>query len=392
MAAVEVDGPHPGGADDPELSCRNGSHSRECAANYVVYSSEASAYLADAIAGELGLQRRGIVRNVFTGGEKYYRIDMDERYELVGKDVVYVCSTTTDDELLELVRVGCAFAAYGSRRRIFVIPFLGYSTMERQVKPGEVVTAKVNARIMSSIPNSKLGNIFLFMDLHVQSLLQYLEGPSVRMEIYAEHALLEAIRAHIDLSHPFMFASADLGRPLWVSFSAGNPVSGPAGAMTAVHTAVAFGPSFFGPFANCAETPQSVAQVESFARKFNVDVAFVRKSRNFEETKVQSVVGEVGGKHVIIYDDMTRSGSTLLKAADAYFERGATHVSAVLSHLALASAEVVAKLVKSRISTIICTNTHPMCMDASVKEASHKFKVVDVAPLFAATLQRLMHE
>eukprot|EP00850_Spirogloea_muscicola_P020161 SM000208S06331 [mRNA] locus=s208:205920:208278:+ [translate_table: standard] len=348
MAAAEVDGPHSGGAtDDPELSCRNGSHSRECAANYVVYSSDASAYLADAIAGELGLQRRGIVRKVFTGGEKYYRIDMDERYELVGKDVVYVCSTTTDDELLELVRVGCAFAAYGSRRRIFVIPFLGYSTMERQVKPGEVVTAKVNARIMSCIPNSKLGNIFLFMDLHVQSLLQYLEGPSVRMEIYAEHALLEAIRAHIDLSHPFMFASADLGRPLWV---------------------------------------------ESFARKFNVDVAFVRKSRNFEETKVQSVVGEVGGKHVIIYDDMTRSGSTLLKAADAYFERGATHVSAVLSHLALASAEVVAKLVKSRISTIICTNTHPMCMDASVKEASHKFKVVNVAHLFAATLQRLMHE
>lgn len=57
------------------------------------------------------------------------------------------------------------------------------STMERQVLPGEVVTAKVNARIMSSIPNSKLGNIFVFMDLHVQSLLQYLEGPCVRAKL-----------------------------------------------------------------------------------------------------------------------------------------------------------------------------------------------------------------
>lgn len=47
------------------------------------------------------------------------------------------------------------------------------------MNPGEVVTAKVNARLLSSIPCSKLGNLFLFMDLHVQTLLQYLEGPAV---------------------------------------------------------------------------------------------------------------------------------------------------------------------------------------------------------------------
>eukprot|EP00897_Mesotaenium_endlicherianum_P007177 jgi/Mesen1/6488/ME000331S05605 len=176
-----------------ELTCRNGVHAEVCRSNYIVYSSEASSFLADRIAESIGVPRGKIERKLFVGGEKYYRIDMDERYQLVGKDVIYVCSTTLDDELLELVRVGCAFAAYGSRRRIFIIPFLGYSC----------------------IPNSKLGNIFLFMDLHVQSLLQYLEGPSVRMELYAEHALLDAIRAELDLSQPFMFASADLGRPLW---------------------------------------------------------------------------------------------------------------------------------------------------------------------------------
>jgi len=64
---------------------------------------------------------------------QYYRILMDERHELVGQDVIYICSTTTDDNLLELVRLGCAFAAYGARRRIFIIPFMGYRCAGHQV-------------------------------------------------------------------------------------------------------------------------------------------------------------------------------------------------------------------------------------------------------------------
>eukprot|EP00475_Leptophrys_vorax_P001247 TRINITY_DN10666_c0_g2_i1.p1 TRINITY_DN10666_c0_g2~~TRINITY_DN10666_c0_g2_i1.p1 ORF type:complete len:237 (+),score=28.51 TRINITY_DN10666_c0_g2_i1:54-713(+) len=219
--------------------------------------------------------------------------------------------------------------------------------MERQVLPGEVITAKVNARILSSIPNSKLGNIFLFMDLHVQSLLQYLEGPCTRMELYAEQALLDGIRRELDLQQPFMFASADLGRPLWV---------------------------------------------ESFARKFDVDVAFVRKSRSMQETTVLGVVGEVAGKHVIIYDDMTRTGGTLIKAAQAYMDKGATQVSAVLSHFALASEEVLHSLVNSCISVIITTNTHPMSQHPEVLAPGSKFRVVDVAPTFVRAIQQLMHE
>ena len=55
-----------------------------------------------------------------------------------------------------------------------------------QVLPGEVITAKVNARLLSSIPETKLGNLFLMLDLHVQGILQYFEGPSLGQELYAE--------------------------------------------------------------------------------------------------------------------------------------------------------------------------------------------------------------
>ncbi|CAI5968943.1 unnamed protein product, partial [Closterium sp. NIES-64] len=97
------------------LMCPSMNHGTTCASNYVVYSSEASAYLADLIAQQLSVERG-----------TYLRVLMNEKYQLVGQDVIYVAATHTDDDLLELVRLGCAFAAYGSRRRIFVIPFLGY--------------------------------------------------------------------------------------------------------------------------------------------------------------------------------------------------------------------------------------------------------------------------
>jgi len=92
---------------------------------------------------------------------------------------------------------------------------MGYSTMERAVHAGEIVSAKTNICMMSSIPSSGLGNVFLFLDLHVEGLLHYFEGPCNRVELYAEQILLDGIR---QLGLPsFMFASADLGRPKWVS-------------------------------------------------------------------------------------------------------------------------------------------------------------------------------
>ena len=59
---------------------------------------------------------------------------------------------------------------------------------------------------------------------------------------------------------------------------------------------------------------------------------------------MRNVVGDVAGKDVVIYDDMTRSGGTLMHAADAYFAAGARTVVALLSHLAFTSEEVIAAI------------------------------------------------
>ena len=252
----------------------------------------------------------------------------------------------SDEELLEIFRVGCELASLGTIKRIFVIPYLGYSTMERAVHAGEIVTAKANARMLSAIPNNGIGNFFLFCDLHVSGILQYFEGNCSCFELYAEQFLLKEISKIVEkYGNNCMFGSADLGRPLWV---------------------------------------------ESFANKFKFPLALIRKIRNFEDTKIAGEpIGNVQGKYVIIYDDMTRSGGTLISAAELYIKSGAIKCCVVISHLALNNEEIITKLNDCKaIEYIICTNSHPMSQNDKVKNNS-KFIVVDISDVFCDCIKNL---
>lgn len=330
---------------------------------FFILSTEESKYFARNIARSLGCPLGKVERFKFDDGEQYYRIDIADNRTIAGKDIIYVASTDTDAALLELYRVGSALASYGTRRRFFVIPFFGYSTMERAVRPGEIVTAKVNARMLSSIPNSGLGNIFLFCDLHVSGLLQYFEGACQVHEVYGQEPLIAAIGKELGIEplpplgrgvpsvsteeeNPnLVFGSADLGRPLWV---------------------------------------------ESFAKRFSAGMAFIRKKRNMSKTEVQGVpIGDVKGKKVVIYDDMTRSAGTLIKAAVAYIASGATEVIAVLSHLALNGPEIVKKIEESPIKKVIATNSHPMSQHPAVK-ASKKITIVPVDSEFVNSIRSFL--
>lgn len=98
------------------------------------------------------------------------------------------------------------------------------------------------------------------------------------------------------------------------------------------------------------------------------------------------MIGDVRGKTVIIYDDMTRSAGTLIQAAKKYLECGAVSVYALLSHLALNNDSIVDKLEESPIVKILATNSHPMSMCEKVQKSS-KFVILDVSPVFVRTIQ-----
>lgn len=304
-----------------------------------IISTEASSYLAKKLARELDIPQRRVARRLFSNGERYYRVDLDARTDLVGADVIVVGSTHTDDDLLELYRIGCALTYFGVHKRTFVIPFFGYSTMERATLPGEIATAKTNARLLSAIPTSGAGNTFMLLDLHTPGLVHYFEGESVCLELSAEDILADAI-AGLRLNN-FVMASADLGMPV---------------------------------------------AVQRLAQRFRADIALVSKTRSFEDTKVVAVIGDVKNRDVVIYDDMVRSGSSLLQAAAAYKKQGAKRVFAVISHLALNTPGVAGKLERSVLTKIITTNSHPMSQHPAVKKA-RKIVIKDIASVFAEAIK-----
>ena len=58
-------------------------------------------------------------------------LDLRLESDVSGRDVVLVGGTPTDADVLELYDVACAIAKDGADRLTLVIPYFGYSTMER---------------------------------------------------------------------------------------------------------------------------------------------------------------------------------------------------------------------------------------------------------------------
>jgi ribose-phosphate pyrophosphokinase len=301
----------------------------------LLYAIESYEPLAEAIIREGGFERGTVNRKRFADGEYYQRIAGDPG----GRDVVLVGGTSSDRDTLELYDMACGLVYYGARRLTLVIPFFGYSTMERAVREGEVVVAKNRARLLSSIPAASMGVHALLFDLHVAGITHYFEGDVHPVHVYGKAIIAEAAR---DLGgDDFVLACTDAGRAKWV---------------------------------------------ESLANDLGVTAAFVYKRRlENDSTEVTGVSALVENKKVIIYDDMIRSGGSMLGAARAYHDAGAASVAAICTH-GIFPGNALSELEQSGLFTgIVCTDSHPRARSL----ASPFLEVRSTAPLFAEHIRRI---
>src|SRR5262249_26556210 len=127
--------------------------------------------------------------------------------------------------------------------------------------------------------------------------------------------------------------------------------------------------------------------VEAFANKLHAPVALIHKKRlSGSQTKVSAVVGDVAGRDVVVFDDMIRSGGSILQAAEAYLQAGARAVHAAATHLVLPEG-TVERLEASPLARVIGTDTHP---NHRLVEGRPRFEVVSVADLFAEVVRKLV--
>ena len=279
----------------------------------LVFSIRAYDYLGRAIAAGAGWEHGEVVRETFPDGEHYHRIETDP----ADRDIVLVGGTVDDASALELYDLACGLATGGAYRLRLVMPFYGYSTMERSVRPGEVVKAKTRARLLSSIPQASRGTQVFLLDLHVDAIAHYFEGAIRTVHVYGKRLVTAAARRFG--GDDFVLACTDAGRAKWV---------------------------------------------ESLANDLGVDAAFVFKRRTSgHETHVTGVSAQVAGKRVVIYDDMIRTGGSLLDAAAAYRDAGAVAIDAVATH-GLFPGDSLARIeARGLLGSVAVTDSHPRAVE-----------------------------
>lgn len=267
-----------------------------------------------------------IERKNFPDGERYLRIVPD----LYGRDVVLLGGTPTDADWLEVFDLGCGIARGGARSLSIVMPYFGYSTMERAVRPGEVVVAKTRARLLSAIPAPEGGTHVYLFDLHTDGIEFYLDDRVLSRHVYGAPVITSKI-AEMMGDVPFVLGSCDAGRAKWV---------------------------------------------QSLARDLHVEPAFVYKRRDASPggMTVTGINADVRGKEVVVYDDMIRTGSSLIQAGKAYLAAGASRVHAIASHLVLPGNALEALRASGVFATIVGTDSHPG------SQKLPKENVVSIAP------------
>ena len=299
----------------------------------LVFSIAAYDYLGVAIAAAGGWEYGSVYRERFPDGEHYCRIDTDP----ADRDVILVGGTIDDASTLALYDLACGLVNSGAYRLSLVIPYFGYSTMERSTRDGEIVTAKTRARLLSSIPLASRGTQVFLLDLHVASIAHYFEGGIRPIHVYAKELILEQARRLG--GGDFVLACTDAGRAKWV---------------------------------------------ESLANDLDVQAAFVYKRRvSGSETHVTGVSAQVAGKRVIIYDDMIRTGGSLINAAQAYRDAGAASIDALATH-GLFPGDSLARIQATGLfGQVATTDSHPRAVALS----SAYLHVTSTAKLLAEHLR-----
>lgn len=293
----------------------------------VVVANKASTELGQSVAAALGLDFTTMIRKVFADGENYHAFPED----IAGKTLIIVGSTHTEDshqELMDLIQGGRYFNAASVN---VVIPYLGYSTMER-AKRGSFEIPKGVTRtrqIFRARPD-----FVAFVDLHSEAVLHAHGGEISTKHIWTGDLVVEHLQ-QMDLGD-FALVSPDYG------FS--KQVAKLASLLGCPHTA---------------------------ADKDRYDT---------DKTIVSQVSSVVKGKTAVICDDMIRTGGSIIQTADRCIDAGATGIAVLATHLVMAG-DARQRFLDHSITKVIGSDSFPGRVSDDLLE------VYSVAPLLARVLK-----
>jgi len=256
-----------------------------------------------------------------------------------GADVFVLQSTSypANDHLMELLIIIDALRRASARRITAVIPYFGYARQDRKAGPRTPISAKLVANLITRAGADRV----MTLDLHAAQIQGFFDIPTDNL--YASPVMVRDIRERFDLSR-LMVVSPDVG---------------------------------------------GVVRARGLAKRINAPLAIIDKRRERAgESEVMNVIGEVDSRTCVLVDDIIDSGGTLVNAADALIENGATDVYAYISHGVL-SGGAVARIAASRLKELVITDSiQPV---EAVRDARN-IRVLSIASLIGEAIGRTATE
>jgi ribose-phosphate pyrophosphokinase len=268
----------------------------------------------------------------FANGEIFCEIEKNVR----GADVFVIQSTCTpsNDNLMELLITMDALKRASASSITAVIPHYGYSRQDRKVSPRTPITAKLVADLLTVAGATRV----ITMDLHAGQIQGFFNIPFDN--IYASPVIMDYVKKEI-FTENTIFISPDAG---------------------------------------------GVERVRYYAKKLKTDIAMIDKRRTGKNVaKAMNIVGNVEGKECVIIDDMVDTAGTLIEAAKALKNNGATKVVACATHPVFSDPAIERISNSEDLDQIIVTDTIPLS-DAAQKV--DKITVLSTAEILSKAIHR----
>jgi ribose-phosphate pyrophosphokinase len=305
--------------------------------NLMLFSGRAHPELAREVAELLEVDLVPTTSYNFANGETYVRFEESVR----GCDafVIQSHSTPINEWIMEQLIMTDALKRASAKRITMVTPFYGYARQDKKHRGRE----PISARLMADLFHTAGADRLMAVDLHTAQTQGFFDGPVDHL--LALPVLSSYIETRVDTSQLTVVAP-DSGR---------------------------------------------VRVAEQWADRLGgCPLAFIHKTRDVNvpnSVVANRVVGEVEGRTCIVVDDMIDTGGTVVKAADALLDAGASDVIVAATHGVL-SDPAVDRLKNARIREVVVTNTLPIPQERRFDALT----VLSIAPLIARAIREVFED
>lgn len=297
----------------------------------VVFSGSAHPDLADEICATLGFARSPATTRRFSNDCLQVQLNANcrERDVFIVQPIV----PPVQDHLMELLLMLDAARGASAARITAVIPYYAYARSDKKDAP----RISIAARLVADLLVTAGANRVLTMTLHAPQVHGFFTVP-------VDH--LNALNAFAQY-----FGERDLRDTVVVSPDLGN-----------------------------AKSASHLAQL------LKLPVAAGNKRRlSDDRVIIETLVGEVAGKHAIILDDEIANAGTMIEILALLRAQGARRISIACTH-GLFTGQSIARLqAQPDIAEIVITNTVPLAPAKRLPQ----MRVLSVAPLLAEAIRRI---